>query len=203
MIGEAKNLTSSAARQITRELLSEYSGDARAMPLGQFRAALKVTGLDPLALAREFNTDLASVFRRLATLRPGILATEVGLVVCDASGSILFRKPIAGFAVPRFGATCPHWPLFTALSRPMVPIRRRVSQLGRTTASFDCLAIAWPVSMKEFGADPLYRSTMLILPEPAEAEPSDKIQIVGSNCRVCPSHACDARRAPSILSEGF
>lgn len=203
LIDEAKSLTSTAARQIARDILSEYSGDARAMPFDQFKAAIKVSGLDPLALARKFNTDLASVFRRLATLPQGILPTEVGLVVCDASGSILFRKPIAGFAVPRFGATCPHWPLFTALSRPMVPIRRRVSQLGRTTASFECLAIAWPVAMKDFGADPLYRSIMLILPESRETEPSEKIQTVGSNCRVCPSQACDARRAPSILNEGF
>jgi XRE family transcriptional regulator, fatty acid utilization regulator len=203
LIEEAKNLTSAAARQIAQGILKQYVEDARAMPIAKFRAALKVTGLDPLALAQEFQTDLASVFRRLATLPQGDLPTEVGLVVCDASGSILFRKSVTGFALPRFGASCPHWPLFTALSRPMVPIRRRVSQLGRTTAAFDCLAIAWPVSLGGFGEDPLYRSVMLILPEPGEVEPSSEIQPVGSNCRVCPSQECDARRVPSILSEGF
>lgn len=203
LIGEAKTLTSAAARQIARDILTQYVADARAMPLAKFRTALDGCGLEPLKLAQEFNTDLASVFRRLATLPHGVLATDVGLVVCDASGSILFRKSISGFALPRFGASCPLWPLFTALSRPMVPIRQRVSQLGRRTATFDCMAIAWPVSLGRFGADPLYRSIMLILPEPGDVEPSDEIQPVGSNCRVCPSQKCDARRVPSILSEGF
>lgn len=203
LIETTPELTSTAARQIAREILRQYVTDARAMPLAQFKDALKSTGLDPLALAREFDTDLASVFRRLATLPVNVLSCDVGLVVCDASGSILFRKSISGFALPRFGASCPLWPLFTALSRPMVPIRRRVSQLGRSTATFDCLAVAWPVGVADFGADPLYRSIMLILPVPGQVEPGDDVQAVGSNCRVCPSQNCKARRVPSILSEGF
>ncbi|MFT4961096.1 MAG: transcriptional regulator with XRE-family HTH domain [Paracoccaceae bacterium] len=203
LVEGAQNLTSTAARQIAREILRQYVGDARVMPLARFQAALQGPEIDPLALAQEFQTDLASVFRRLATLPQGVLPTEVGLVVCDASGSILFRKSITGFALPRFGASCPHWPLFTALSRPMVPIRRRVSQLGRTTAAFNCMAVAWPVGLAEFGADPLYRSIMLILPVPGTVEQDEDVLAVGSNCRVCPSKNCNARRVPSILSEGF
>lgn len=199
----AVGLTSGAARQLARGVLVRYGADAAAMPLGDIRAELDQGGLDPLRLARRFNVDLAAVFRRLASLPDGEIAGEVGLVVCDASGSIVFRKQISGFALPRFGASCPLWPLFVALSRPMEPIRRRVSQLGRRAALFDCLAVAQPVTRPGFDDDPIYQSTMLILPV-AEAEPdATPAQPVGSSCRVCPRGACRARREPSILNEGF
>lgn len=203
LVEAAAELTSSAARQIAREVLRQYARDAQVMPMDDFSAALGDIGLDVMALARRFSTDLASVFRRLATMPATVVSGEIGLVVCDASGSILFRKPVAGFALPRFGASCPLWPLFTAFSRPMVPIRRFVSQLGRSEAVFECLAIAWPLDVAEFGADPLYRSIMLILPVPGGGEAQADVQPVGSNCRVCPSKGCAARRVPSILSEGF
>lgn len=196
-------LRSGAAREIARRWLNIYAGDARAMPLDRFVDALDLKGLEPMALSREFGVDLVAVFRRLASLPEGVLPHEVGLVVCDASGSILFRKAIAGFALPRHGESCPLWPLFTALGRPLVPIRRRVSQLGRNTAEFDCLAVAWPQAMPDFNVDPVYHSIMLILPVPTAERGESTPLPVGSSCRVCPSKECAARREPSVLSEGF
>lgn len=203
LIENAPELTSRAARMIGRAVLVRYAADARAMPLAAFREALARFGQDPLALAAEFDVDLAAVFRRLAAMPQGVLAGEIGLVVCDASGSIVYRKQIDGFALPRFGASCPLWPVFAAFSRPMVPIRRRVSQLGRSAMLFDCLAVAQPVSRPAFDADPLFQSTMLILPVKGDAPPDPDVQPVGSSCRVCPRGDCRARREPSILSEGF
>ncbi|MEY8841651.1 short-chain fatty acyl-CoA regulator family protein [Cribrihabitans sp. XS_ASV171] len=196
-------LGSAAARTIGRAVLSVYADDALAIPLDQVTSALKEGPLDPLSLARRFRVDLPTVFRRLAALPEGVLPRPVGLVICDASGSILFRKPLTGFALPRHGESCPLWPLFTALNRPLVPLRRRVTQLGRTQAAFDCLAIAWPQDVPEFDRDPVYRSIMLILPVPA-AEAADRpAHAVGTTCRLCPSADCTARREPSILGEGF
>ncbi|SLN29962.1 Helix-turn-helix domain protein [Falsiruegeria litorea R37] len=204
-VGDQKlsGLSSSAAQTIAREMLSIYLADARAMPLADFMAAVERHGIDPLTLSREFHVDMPAVFRRLASLPQGALPQDVGLVVCDASGSILFRKSIPGFALPRYGESCPLWPLFTALNRPLVPIRRRVSQLGRTAGEFDCLAVSWPQEMPGFDRDPVYRSIMLILPVPAAQTGGEDAQPVGSSCRVCPRDACGARREPSILSQGF
>ncbi len=211
LVRGADELTSGAARQIARGILDQYAADARAMPLEMFRQALGAQGLAPLALARRFGTDLAAVLRRLATLPDSDLPGGVGLVICDASGSIVFRRSVSGFALPRFGSSCPLWPLFTALVRPMVPIRRRVSQLGRQAALFDCFAIAQPVGALAFERDPLYRSTMLILPVhapvhapvPGPADAGDAAELVGSTCRICSRARCPARREPSVLSEGF
>ncbi len=203
LIRDAPELTSEAARMIAHEVLRRYCRDADAMPLAAFRDALAALGTDPLALSRRFGIDLAAVFRRLAALPPGGLPHEVGLVICDASGSILFRKQIEGFALPRFGESCPLWPIFVALGRPLVPIRRRVSQTGRAAMLFDCLAVAQPVGAPDFERDPLYQSTMLILPVSGAGTADPSAQPVGSSCRVCPRSTCRARREPSILREGF
>ncbi len=198
----APELATEAARAITHDALAQYAADATLMPLGALRKALTRFGPDPVALQREFSASLPAVFRRLAALPRDLMPQEAGLVVCDASGSILFRKQVTGFALPRFGASCPLWPLFVALNRPMVPVRRAVSQLGRSAARFDCMAVAEPHGATEFGRDPVFRSVMLILPLPDEVQP-DQVQPVGSSCRVCPRSACRARREPSILGEGF
>lgn len=204
VVTAAPELTGRAARQVARAVLEQYAEDAAAMPLGPFQNEVKAVGLDPLALAGAFDVDLPAVFRRIAALPEGVLPGEVGLVICDASGSILFRKAVTGFALPRHGEACPLWPLFAALNRPLVPIRRRVSQQGRTAVEFDCLAVAWPDGPPGFERDPLYRSIMLILPvRPGEGGDPTTVQPVGGTCRVCPRTGCDARREPSILSEGF
>ncbi|MDK3017572.1 helix-turn-helix transcriptional regulator [Pseudodonghicola flavimaris] len=203
LIEAAPELTSRAARQVARAVLAQYQADAAAMPLTEITGAIASVGLDPLALAARFGADLPAVFRRIAALPAEVLPDEVGLVICDASGSILFRKPLPGFALPRHGESCPLWPLFSALNRPLVPIRRRVAQLGRSAAHFDCLAVAWPDGQPDFDRDPVYRSIMLILPVAGGGIGGEQVQPVGSSCRVCPRSACAARREPSILSEGL
>ena len=203
LVQNTEALTSPVARKIAQGVLALYAADAAAMPLAKTQAALKTPGLDPLALADAFGTDLPSVFRRLATLPHGTLSTEVGLVVADASGSFLFRKPVDGFALPRFGSGCGLWPLFAALGQPYRPIQRRVEQAGRNTASFDCMAMAQAVGPPRFDRDPLYHATMLIVPVAKSDVSSVPALRVGSTCRVCPSRGCSARREPSILNEVF
>ena len=201
MVQGSAELTTGAARQIAMDMLGRYAADARRMPLERMAEAVARVGFAPIALSEIFGADLAAVLRRLAALPPEMLPEPVGLVICDAAGSLLFRKPVDGFAVPRFGATCPLWPLFSALSRPLTPIRRTLTQEGRGAAVFDAYAVAQPMGPREFNRDPLFQATMLVRRIPggrAEGTPEP----VGSTCRVCPRSACPARREPSILSEG-
>lgn len=200
LIAQAPQLISEAARVIARSALEHYQQDAAQMPLDQVAEEIAAHGLDPTALAGRFKTGLPQVLRRLGVLPPEILGQDAGLVICDASGSILFRKPVSGFALPRFGASCPLWPVYTALQRPDMPLRRTVMQQGRTVLGFDCLAVAWNHVAASFDRDPLYHAVMLILPRrevPEDAQP------VGSSCRICPRQPCEARREPSILKEEF
>ena len=200
LVDGSEGLTSDAARAIARGALREYAADAAALPRDRMRAALEETGLDPAALARRLDAPPQLLLRRLAALPEQMLGQTVGLVICDASGSLLFRKPVAGFSMPRFGETCPLWPVFLALSRPHVPLRRRVVQIGRDRVFFECLAVAYPRLPGGFDEDPQYRAAMLIVPA---ASPDGPAAEVGSTCRVCPREGCAARREPSLLDASF
>ena len=200
LVAAAPQLVSDSARMIAQGALEQYQSDAQLMPLTEVTQIIQSQGLDPTALALRFNVALPVVLRRLGVLPVDVLGQDAGLVVCDASGSILFRKPVAGFALPRFGASCPLWPIYTALQRPDVPLRRNVIQQGRNALGFECLAVAWNHVPNSFERDPLYHAVMLILPQsdvPPQAHP------VGSSCRICPRQTCEARREPSILKEEF
>lgn len=195
-------LNTTAARTVAREVLDLCAQDARAMPLAQLKKLMEEKEPDPIELARLFSVDVATVLRRLAFLPESVLHRPAGLVLCDASGSILFFKPLPGFVLPRHGEACPLWPLFTALSRPLVPLRKQIAQLGRSSAEFECHAYAWLHSTPGYDQDPAYRSAMLVRPvgDGVQGVASTR---VGANCRVCPSKDCASRREPSILNEGF
>ena len=188
---EVECLASAAARAMARGWLARLAADAVALPLEPFRAAL-ASG-DPGLVARQFGVGIGAVLRRAALL-PG---SQAGLVICDGSGTLVFRKPPEGFPLPRFGAACPLWPLYTALSRPMQPVQALVETAGRGRRRFRVRAFCAPELPRGFRGVELREAVMLIEPsaDPGEALP------VGSTCRVCPRVACVARREPSILSE--
>lgn len=196
-------LSSEASRAIGRRVLAQYRQDARAMPLAALKAELAETGIEPMVLAQRFSVDIPTVLRRLAALPEDVVGMPLGLVVCDASGSLIFRKQVDGFAMPRFGTGCPLWPVFSALCRPDVPVRRLVMQQGRNRAVFTAFAMAKAVVPPDFDADPLYRATMLLVPIQMAQDDQRTPLSVGATCRVCPVSQCIARREPSVLGEEF
>lgn len=219
IIDEDEALQSASARAQARLYLERYRADAERLPLvrlQQVRDEAQTTeeGLDPLHLSVRLGVDPATVMRRLASLPPaeeldGANRTPVGLVSCDASGTLLLRRPLEGFALPRFGAACPRWPLFAALSRPLTPIRQTLRQSGRHGRMFRAFAIAQPVGQPDYNADPLFEAHMMILPlsrDSAGQEMTsgpDLPREVGVSCRICPARDCAGRREPSILTDGF
>ena len=203
IVDRAPELQSDAARSIALEFLRIYDSDAQKISLTQLQDLIASTQGDIAALIDALDVDIPTALRRIAAVPQDILGRAVGLVVCDASGAFLFRKPVDGFQLPQFGASCPLWPLFTALSRPMVPFRRRLRQFGRNTASFDCFAFAAPSRTMAFGSEPLIQSIMLIVPSEVDDDDPSTVLEVGTNCRVCQKHACPARREPSVLSDPF
>ena len=186
-------LASGAARALAAAMLARAQADRRALPEPEFSQAVQELGPDPAALAARFGAEVLPVFRRL-TLRPGAAA---GLVICDGSGTLTLRKPLAGFALPRFGAACPLWPLFTALARPVTPIEAVIETPGPQGRRFRARAFCLPRHPGGFRGPELREAAMLILPEPPGAEAALP---VGSTCRICPRASCAARREPSILT---
>ncbi|MGR3504452.1 MAG: short-chain fatty acyl-CoA regulator family protein [Paracoccaceae bacterium] len=227
LIDQDEALQSASARAQARLYLERYRRDAERLPrarllTAQLEADSAEDAFDPLALSLRLHVDPATVMRRLAC-RPQAVAglpadwthgeTRIGLVSCDASGTLLLRRPLEGFDLPRFGAACPRWPLFSALNRPMTPIRQTVRHSGQHGRLFRVFAVAQPVGRLVYNADPLFEAHMLILPL-AETMPQsaalsksapqgDAPRLVGVSCRICPAQDCDGRREPSILTDGF
>lgn len=190
-------LASSAARVLARAHVARAVADARALPLARFTKALAQLGPDPGRLAAEFGTDVLAVMRRIALL-PG---SDTGLVVCDGSGTLVFRKPAPGFPLPRYGAACPLWPLYAALARSMAPVRTQVETAGPSGARFRTLAFCQTRLPGGFAGPELREAAMLILPDPGPR--AAEMLGIGSTCRICPRGECPARREPSITREGL
>lgn len=201
VIAGVPELASGAGRTLARMYLARAAADARALPLARLRAALAAEGPEPGRIAAHAGVPLSVVFRRLASLPSGTDGLPaLGLVICDGSGTLTFRRPMPGFALPRFGAACPLWPLYEALARPMQPIRAVVDMAGRLPQRFLTFAFCEPRAPAGFDGPVLAEAFMLILPAPPERTPSERA--VGSSCRICPRAACPGRREPSILTEG-
>ncbi len=194
-------LRSTSAQALAVSHLTQYVQDAQRLPLTRLRSVLGTYGLDPSALASNTGVDLPLLFRRLAALPKELEYGPIGLVVCDASGTLIFRKQIEGFPLPRFGAACPLWPLFRALSQPMMPLMMDLTQAGRGAGHFRSYSIAQAVGDVSFGKSMRFEASMLVIPEEAGVEKD--YELVGVSCRICPSATCGARREPSILAEGF
>ena len=196
-------ITGDNVQGVVADYVDRYRSDAVRMPLDGFTRAMQA-GFDPVQLAAKFEVGVAAVLRRIAVL-PTLAGEEpVGLVVCDGSGAVTFRKPIDGFTVPRFGTGCPLWPLYQALLRPQVPIRSVVEQLGRDMPRFLTYAVAEIRTPAGFDGVHIVEATMLILPESRAtggAALSDAVaQPIGSSCRICSRQGCAARREVSILA---
>ena len=203
LIEGAETLTSVAARSQARLWLERYAAEAALLPLAPLLEWCGQNAPDPGAVARVFGVSLPVAMRRLASLPADGPAGALGMVSCDASGTLVYRKPLDGFAVPRFGAACPLWPLFAALSQPMTPIRQNVEQAARDGGRFTCFAVALPQGTVDFDAPPVLQAHMLIVPNVARPEASQRVREVGVSCRICPRAQCPARREPSILTDGF
>ncbi|MEM8655558.1 MAG: short-chain fatty acyl-CoA regulator family protein [Pseudomonadota bacterium] len=200
VVAAAPELVSAQSQLLARTVLERVVRDSKEVGMAALQAALAEEGPDLIGLANRFAVGVPLMMRRLAAV-PGI---EAGLVVADRAGSLLFRKDVEGFAIPRHGAACPLWPLFQVMGQPGQVIRTRAAMPARDGAVFDCWAAAEPVGPVVVNAPPLLEATMLVLPVPdAAAHDDGTAQEVGPACHICPRSGCPGRREPSILSDGF
>ena len=199
---EANKMRSAAARFTVESFLRQYQRDAQTLSADRLVEAVDAFGIDPLRLAQHHSVGVPLVMRRLASLDESRTSTPVGLVICDGSGALSYRKPVEGFVIPRFGAACPVWPLFRALSAPMQLFQTQMTHAGEQNSLHQSYAIAVPVTPSEYNQPPLLHAYMLIQPLAVRKSQTHQTR-VGASCRLCVEAACAARREPSILAEGL
>lgn len=195
------HLASLASQSLAMKYLERYRADVAALPGAELEAAVLGGERDPMQLAARFSIDLPRAMRRMATL-PGRFfkgGLPPGIVICDGSGTLTFRKPVRGFEPPRFGAACAVWPLFQALQRPLTPVRSEFALVGQDDVRFQTWSMATSDFLGGFDRPPVVESTMLLMPVLASVGADDPPYQVGTSCRVCAIKACPARREPSIL----
>jgi len=207
VIEQAAGMEDAATRELAEAVLHAYAKDAERLPLAAFLASAKQVGFDPARLLPMASGDAALVLRRLASLPTGgegeDAIPQFGLAVCDAAGALVFRRRVAAFSIPRFGAGCPLWPLYSALTRPMVPETVRLTM--PSGAVFQSWAVSQPKNPVAFGGSPVMEATMLLRPiSDADANKmpdasGGQVLLVGSGCHVCPREDCHARRVNSLL----
>lgn len=188
----------SGGQALARVYLEQYRADVRALPAGALREAAAAHPRDPSAMAAALGVGLPLLFRRLSTLAQDETGQEIGLAVSDASGTLLFRKPVSGFPLPRFGSGCPIWPLYQVLARPLAPLRRTLELPGRPPRRFDVHGVSEVRVPPGYDMPPVVWSHMLILAAPpGEGGP---VLPAGPSCRICPRADCAMRREPSVLA---
>lgn len=207
LVRDQLELSSDGSRALARSWLARFAEDAAAIPMDALSDVVTVSGLAPEQIALHFNVPFDMVLRRLALLPEESLQAAglppLGLVICDSSGTMVFRRAIEGFRLPRFGGGCPLWPLYQALQRPHLPLRQTLLTAGRLGRRFLAYAYAAPFTRAAYDAPVVLQSTMLVAPLPAGSDPAEAALVpVGSSCRTCAQLDCEARREPSILVTG-
>lgn len=201
---------SNSAQVLGQSVFDKYLQDANALPLDQIKGLLSTHGLSPGHVAEATGQPLGRVLRRLAQMPHSPDLPEMGLVVSDASGSLLYKKSCPGFAIPRVGAACALWPLFQAGRQVSLPIQQIIQHTGQpgdvaaqsTSPTLASIAIAEVLPNADLTSPPNVHSTMLVFPVSNPQIDTDATQI-GTSCRICPRKSCAARCEPSVLSDGF
>ncbi len=201
LIANSPALVSDAARSLTHDALEQYARDAAALPMSVLQQAIDDHGLRPDRLLDQLDVGAGCLFRRLAGLPMDVFG-PVGLVICDATGTLVYRKPLPGFDIPSAAGACALWPLYQALGTPAMPQHTMVVQSGRGHSPMQSYSMAEHLTKARFNQPASLRAYMLLLPAPPGIDPT-QARAVGTTCRVCPTEGCVARREPSILAKGF
>ncbi len=193
-----------AVRRRLVRALTEYAGDALQAPYEEFHAAGKALGWDIDALAAKFNTSFDHADRRMTAItRPGAAAPRAAYLKINAAGFALNRRLLPELSLPRYGAACPLWSIYRAMSTPNQTVR----QLAEfpTGERFLFIARADDIGAAGFGVAQHRRAALLALPADAAAGTvyaaslREKAEPVGPNCRICARADCPHRAEDPVF----
>ena len=200
-------LTSEAARSLSRVVLANYFAAAVLMPYEPFLRAAREHRYDLELLAHRYGTSFEQICHRMTTLRqPGAEGIPVHFLRIDIAGNISKRFSGSGIRMPRFSGACPRWNVHTAFLTP----GRIGVQLSRMPDSTPYFCIARTVQRATGG----YRMSHTVhsiglgcevrhAPQMVYSDGIDLNNVeaaipVGVTCRTCERMDCEQRVFPPM-----
>jgi len=120
-------LTSDAARDRSRHVLSSYVAGVIVFPYEEFLRLAAACRYDIEVLSQRFDASYEQVCHRLITLRnPERAGVPFAFLRADPAGFMTKRFPLPSLPLLRNGHACPLWALFNAFQAPGRTIRKLV-----------------------------------------------------------------------------
>ena len=214
-------LASEPAREAAARALADAAADAILMPYEDALSAGRRMGWDVDAVAAHFGVTFAQAARRITALTrpraPGIPgapdgpdgregrepAPRAAYALVNAAGATLQRRPLPEIALPRYGAACPLWSVYRALSEPGRTLRQAAEFPDGQRVVF--VARAEPAGGSGWGRLGPVRAALIAFPgEAAEGTvyalaPREETEPVGPNCRICARAGCPHRAEDPVF----
>ncbi len=201
------DLSGEAAVSLARMALANYFAAALLMPYQPFLAATRSLRYDIDLLAGRFGCSFEQVCHRLTTLRrEGAGGIPFHMLRTDIAGNISKRLSLSGIHIPRHGAACPRWNVYSAFLRPGA-INIQLSRMpdGRT---YFCIARAIEKAVGGYHAQHTYHSIGLgceiayardmVYADAFELDGTGPTVPVGTSCRICERMDCQQRAFPPV-----
>jgi transcriptional regulator with XRE-family HTH domain len=184
------------------DVFTQYQAISQALPIEGFLEVAKSLEFDPIAIAQELDVPLSMICTRLGCLPRRDDVPRFGIMECDGSGAVTFRKQLSTLSLPRFGSACPLWPIYRSLSQPLQPIKAFINT--PTGERFLTYSLAQYADQNHIGLPARTTAVMIFTPdyEMFMSKPEIIMQpnlAVGLQCSVCPRDNCAARRAKYLL----
>jgi predicted transcriptional regulator len=183
-------------------LLAGTDPAAAALPQQAILSAAVQHNYNPVRMARDLGIRIDSAFFLLAHLPRGPKMPIFGIIRCDGSGGVRYRRELEGLSLPKYASACPLWPIYRAFGQPDQPVRAIIeTPIGDRFLTY---SFATYTGGADFGLPGLLRSTMAYTNDKALLA-SARVGTwqepipVGLQCAICPRAECRARREHYIL----
>ncbi len=186
----------------TLHSLERYTAISKILPIETFLPIAKKLRFNPTSLSQKLNIPLTFILKRLAHMPHEDNIPQFGIIECDGSGAVIFRKKLPTLSLPRYSSACPLWPIYRSLSQPTLPIQAFINT--PTGERFLTFSLAQYEEQNTFGLPARTSAVMaftpdydMLLTKPQIAAQTNLA--VGLQCSVCPRDNCAARRSKYLL----
>ncbi len=206
-IVDRADLSGQEARSLARIALANYFAASLIMPYTPFLEDAVRLRYDIDLLGARYGCSFEQVCHRFTTLRrESATGVPFHMLRTDIAGNISKRLSLSGIHIPRHGAACPRWNIYSAFLRPGA-INTQLSKMPDGRVYF-CIARAYEKSVGGYHAQHTYYSIGLgcevshardlVYADGIELDDLRRSVPIGASCRICERLDCRQRAFPPV-----